>query len=52
MLIVTHEMNFAFDVSDRILLMEAGQFVCDDTPANLKVSDHPQLKPFLKNLQP
>jgi len=31
MIIVTHEMNFAFEVSDRILLMEAGQFVCDDT---------------------
>jgi len=51
MIIVTHEMNFAFEVSDRILLMEAGQFVCDDTPANLKAGDHPQMKPFLKNLQ-
>jgi len=51
MIIVTHEMNFAFEVSDRILLMEAGQFVCDDTPENLKASDAPLLKPFLKNLQ-
>jgi len=50
LIIVTHEMGFAFDVSDRILLMEAGRFVCDDTPARLKSGDYPQLTPFLKGL--
>ncbi|WP_443020760.1 amino acid ABC transporter ATP-binding protein, partial [Shigella flexneri] len=32
MVIVTHEMNFAFKVSDRIVFMEKGRVVCDDTP--------------------
>ncbi|MEJ1266829.1 hypothetical protein WDV93_02310 [Pantoea ananatis] len=32
MVIVTHEMNFAFKVSDRIVFMEKGRVVCDDAP--------------------
>jgi len=50
MVIVTHEMNFAFDVSDRILFMEQGKVICDDTPANIKAGLYPQLRTFLKNL--
>ena len=50
MVIVTHEMNFAFEVSDRILFMDAGKVVCDDTPDKLKSGIYPQLKPFLKNM--
>jgi len=30
MIIVTHEMKFAFEVSDRIVLMDAGQLVCEN----------------------
>lgn len=50
MVIVTHEMNFAFDVSDRILFMESGQVICDDTPTHIKAGLYPQLRTFLKNL--
>ncbi|MCP8895175.1 amino acid ABC transporter permease/ATP-binding protein [Shinella daejeonensis] len=50
MVIVTHEMNFAFEVSDRIVFMDAGKVVHDDTPEQLKSGDYPQLQPFLKNL--
>lgn len=32
MLIVTHEMGFARDVSDRVIFMERGRIVEDDTP--------------------
>lgn len=35
MLIVTHEMSFARDVSDRVIFMEGGQVVEDATPETL-----------------
>ena len=38
MVIVTHEMNFAFKVSDRIVFMEKGRVVCDDTPQAMRSS--------------
>jgi polar amino acid transport system permease protein len=36
MVIVTHEMNFAFKVSDRIVFMEKGRVVCDDASGNAR----------------
>ena len=33
MLIVTHEMNFARDISDRVIFMDDGRIVEDATPA-------------------
>jgi len=35
MVIVTHEMSFARDVSDRIIFMDGGVVAVDDTPANV-----------------
>lgn len=35
MVIVTHEMNFAFQVSDRVIFMEQGRIVHDAPPARL-----------------
>jgi ABC-type polar amino acid transport system ATPase subunit len=32
MLIVTHEMKFAADISDRVIFMDAGRIVEDSTP--------------------
>jgi len=32
MLVVTHEMGFARDVSDRVIFMDGGQVAADDTP--------------------
>ncbi len=35
LVIVTHEMRFAFDISDRIVFMEGGSIICDSTPGEL-----------------
>ena len=50
MVIVTHEMNFAFKVSDRIVFMEKGRVVCDDTPAVLRSGQNPRVEAFLKDV--
>ena len=35
MLVVTHEMSFARDVSNRVVFMDKGVIVEDDIPANI-----------------
>ena len=35
LVIVTHEMRFAFDISDRIVFMDGGSIICDSTPEEL-----------------
>ena len=40
MIIVTHELNFAKDVADRVILMENGQVVEQNTSAEF--FSHPQ----------
>ena len=47
MVIVTHEMNFAKDVSDRIIFMDKGVIVEDATPEELFSSDNEKTKSFL-----
>ena len=36
MIIVTHEMKFALEVSDRIVFMEGGQIMFNGSPAELR----------------
>lgn len=50
MVIVTHEMNFAFKVSDRIVFMEKGRVVCDDKPQVLRSGLNPRVEAFLKDV--
>ena len=50
MVIVTHEMNFAFKVSDRIVFMEQGRVVCDDAPRVLREGHNPRVEAFLKDV--
>jgi polar amino acid transport system ATP-binding protein len=38
MLIVTHEMNFSRDVSDRVIFMDGGQVVEDTGPETMFTS--------------
>jgi polar amino acid transport system ATP-binding protein len=53
MVIVTHEMLFARDVSDRIVFMDDGVVVENSTPAELFASENPRTKEFLgKYLNP
>ena len=51
MLIVTHEMRFAYEVSDRIVFMDAGKVAAMGDPQEILVEkNHPRLKEFLANL--
>ncbi|MFP8968448.1 amino acid ABC transporter permease/ATP-binding protein [Pokkaliibacter sp. CJK22405] len=50
MVIVTHEMNFAFKVSNRVVFMEQGRVVCDDTPQALREGNNPRVEAFLKDV--
>ncbi|MHA2937079.1 amino acid ABC transporter ATP-binding protein [Vibrio sp. RC27] len=50
MVIVTHEMNFAFKVSDRVVFMEQGRIVCDEPPQTLREGNNPRVQAFLKDV--
>ena len=50
MVIVTHEMNFAFEISDRIMFMQHGKVLRLDTPEALRVSEAPEIQSFIRNL--
>jgi polar amino acid transport system ATP-binding protein len=48
MAIVTHEMGFAKEVADRVLFMEDGVLLVDDSPeAVFDTPEHPRLQQFL-----
>ncbi|KEA53555.1 amino acid ABC transporter ATPase [Mangrovibacter sp. MFB070] len=48
MIIVTHEMRFARRISDRIIFMENGGIVADDSPEHLFTSQNPRIAGFLQ----
>jgi polar amino acid transport system permease protein len=51
MIIVTHEINFAFRISDRIVFMEAGTIVSDASPHELAALDKTsRIASFLKDV--
>ncbi len=50
MIIVTHEMNFAREVSDRMIFMEHGVVRAEGTPDELFGSDDERLKAFMGKL--
>lgn len=47
MVIVTHEMAFARDVSDRVIFMDSGAIVEEGLPSMLSDPEHPRTKLFL-----
>ncbi len=47
MVIVTHEMNFARDVSDRMIFMDKGVIVEETTPEQMFKSDNERTREFL-----
>lgn len=52
MLCVTHEMGFAREVGDRIVFMDQGKIVLDDTPEQFfGGSDHPRVRRFLADIR-
>ena len=51
MMIVTHEMNFAREISDRVIFMEDGKIVEDGHPDKIFVDpEHPRIKIFLDKI--
>ena len=51
MVIVTHEMTFAKDISDRILFMADGEVICEGSPEEVFSSEQERMKSFLGNYQ-
>jgi len=50
MIIVTHEMNFAYEVSDKVVFMDAGRIAAIGTPHEIFIEKKlPRLKEFLLN---
>ena len=47
MVIVTHEMTFARDISDHIIFMDKGLIAVEGTPQEVFASDHVRMKEFL-----
>lgn len=47
-IIVTHDLNFALHLSDRIAMMHQGRIVAVGTPSEIKASDNPIVKSFLR----
>lgn len=51
MVIVTHEMAFARDISDKILFMDKGVVALSGTPQEVFSADHSRMKEFLGKFQ-
>ena len=51
MIIVTHEMSFASDVSNRIVFMDQGKIEIDGTPSEIFDSKNERLNTFLKRIK-
>lgn len=51
MVIVTHEMMFAKNISDRIIFMDKGVIAVSGTPDEVFNSDNPRMQEFLGKLQ-
>jgi ABC-type polar amino acid transport system ATPase subunit len=50
MIIVTHEMDFAHDVANRILFMDDGVVVEDGPPAQFDNPTEPRTREFLRRV--
>lgn len=52
MVCVTHEMGFAREVGDRVVFMDHGKVVLDDSPDQFfSKSDHPRVRRFLADIR-
>ena len=53
MLIVTHEMNFAREIADRILFMDEGKIVVDESAERFfgMENSNPRVRKFLDQLK-
>ena len=51
MIIVTHEMQFARELSDRIIFMEQGVIQAQGTPEEIFASDQERVRGFIGKFQ-
>lgn len=51
MIIVTHEMQFARELSDRIIFMEQGVIQAEGTPEEIFASEHERVREFIGKFQ-
>jgi len=47
-IVVTHDMNSAFKVADRIVMLHEGRIIFDGTPDEIQRSDDPDVKRFVQ----
>lgn len=47
-IVVSHDMQCALDIADRIIVLDKGEIVAQGSPQELKKSTHPLVKDFLK----
>ena len=45
--IVSHDLNFAFHLSDRVAMINEGRIIEVGTPSEIKKSENPAIKKFL-----
>lgn len=45
--VVTHELESAFKIADRITVLDQGRILMSDTAANVRASDHPRIRSLL-----
>jgi ABC-type polar amino acid transport system ATPase subunit len=50
MVIVTHEIRFALEVADRLVLMQGGRIAYDAPPSEWRTSPHPDAVTFMKHV--
>jgi len=50
--VVTHDLEVCFSVSDRIVLLKDGQLVVEGTPEEIRASSHPDVREFVGGLEP
>lgn len=47
-IVVTHDMNSAFKVADRIVMLHEGKLIVDGTPEAIRQSDNPRVRGFVR----
>jgi phospholipid/cholesterol/gamma-HCH transport system ATP-binding protein len=47
-IVVTHDMNSAFKVADRIVMLHEGHIIFDGTPEQIQASENPDVKRFVQ----
>lgn len=47
MLVVSHDIDFAMELANRIIFLADGKLVADSSPATLKASNNPRIRDFL-----